>query len=127
MIPRPKMWVEPRNRHGWNRGGHQLTQPQLYFISCKFKGGSGTRDTAGGQAHSQGSCEKPGTHGMTPQLLASVCAAGMTQGSPFVSDGGDPWLRGPRLRPQGSPRETFPPPLGYNVASLPTQLLGTCS
>lgn len=49
------MWVEPSELAWLGQDGHKLTQAELYLISCKFKGGSGTRDTAGGQAHSQGS------------------------------------------------------------------------
>lgn len=35
-------------------GGPKLTQAQLYLIRRELKGGFGARDTAGGQAHSQG-------------------------------------------------------------------------
>lgn len=106
---------------GWDKGGHKLTQAELYLISCKFKGGSGTRDTARGQAHPQGSCEKRSMKGMTALLLASVRAPGIGQGSNwqpcpqaasslrqaarlFISDERETQLRDPR----SCRRETVP-------------------
>ena len=48
-----KCWKNPGSPRG-----HKLTQAQLHLISCELNSGFGTRDAAGGQAHSQGSYEK---------------------------------------------------------------------